>query len=171
MRALLLGGLTLLGAMLLVAGCSKGATVSPTVPSSSQPPSSSSTSKPITTTTTTTAPVELPEPVAGAPYDAVAQWISKGAPVDVTNFHAATSQDGQKTDLGDNVAFKTPSGKTRCMTDNIQPGTLSCLVNLTNPPKRPAGTEGNWVGGWTDFSGLAGHGGRATWRSGPLPER
>lgn len=139
MRALLLGGLTLLGAMLLVAGCSKGATVSPTVPSSSQPPSSSSTSKPITTTTTTTAPVELPEPVAGAPYDAVAQWISKGAPVDVTNFHAATSQDGQKTDLGDNVAFKTPSGKTRCMTDNIQPGTLSCLVNLTNPPKRPAG--------------------------------
>ncbi|AMT71702.1 hypothetical protein [Mycobacteroides immunogenum] len=154
MRALLLGGLTLLGALLLVTGCSKGASVSPTTPPTSQPPSgSSSTSKAPTTTTTSKTPVELPEPVAGTPYDAVAQWISKGAPVDVTNFHTAISQDGQKTDLGSNVAFKTPSGKTRCMTDNIQPGTLSCLVNLTNPPKRPADTEGNWVGGWTDFKG------------------
>jgi len=152
MRALLRDGLTLLGTLLLVAGCSQGASVSPTSPPSSQSPSSSATSKAPTTTTTKT-PVELPEPVAGTPYDAVAQWISKGAPVDVTNFHAATSQDGQKTDLGDNVAFKIPSGKTRCMTDNIQPGTLSCLVNLTNPPKKPADTEGNWVPGWTDFSG------------------
>lgn len=148
MRALLLGGLTMLGAVLLVAGCSKGASVSPTTPSSSAPPSSSATSKAPTTT-----PIELPEPTAGAPYDAVAQWISKGAPVDATNFHSATSQDGQKTDLGGNVAFKTPSGKTRCMTSNIDPDTLSCLVNLTNPPKPPSGTEGNWVGGWTDFNG------------------
>ncbi|MGV0586283.1 hypothetical protein ABQE45_21325 [Mycobacteroides chelonae] len=152
MRALLLGGLTMLGALLLVTGCSKGASVSPTTPSSSTPPSSSTTSKAPTSTTTTT-PIELPEPAAGAPYDAVAQWISKGAPVDVANFRSATSQDGQKTDLGDNVAFKTPSGKTRCMTSNIEPDTLSCLVNLTNPPQRPAGTEGNWVGGWTDFNG------------------
>jgi len=152
MRALLHGGLIMLGAALLVAGCSKGASVSPTTPSSSTPTSSSTTSKAPTTTTTTT-PIELPEPVAGTPYDAVAQWISKGAPVNATNFHSATSQDGQKTDLGENVAFKTPSGKTRCMTSNIEPGTLSCLVNLTNPPKRPAGTEGNWVGGWTDFNG------------------
>ncbi|MBA0045070.1 hypothetical protein [Mycobacterium sp. NPDC050853] len=152
MRALLLGGLILLGAPLLVAGCSRGATVSPTTPSSSQSTSSSTTSKAPTTTTTTT-PLDLPEPAAGAPYEAVAQWISKGAPVAAANFHAAISQDGQKTDLGDNVAFKTPSGKTRCMTSNIEPDTLSCLVNLTSPPKRPADTEGNWVGGWTDFNG------------------
>ncbi|MGH3723080.1 MAG: hypothetical protein ACRDUS_02995 [Mycobacterium sp.] len=155
MRALLLGGLILLGALLVVPGCSKGASVSPTAPSSSQPPATSpgSASNKAPTTTTSKTAIDLPEPAKGAPYDAVAQWISKGAPVDAANYHSAISQDGQKTDLGDNVAFKTPSGKTRCMTSSIEPGTLSCLVNLTNPPKRPTDTEGNWVGGWTDFSG------------------
>lgn len=129
--------------------------MSPTPPSSSLPSTSgpASTTSKTTTTTTSKTPIDLPEPAKGAPYDAVAQWISKGAPVEAANFHSATSRDGQKTDLGENVAFTTPSGKTRCMTSNIEPDTLSCLVSLTNPPKRPADTEGNWVGGWTDFSG------------------
>lgn len=55
------------------------------------------------------------------------------------------------TDLGDYVAFTTPSGKTRCMTSSYRPGTLSCMVTLTNPPQPPADAVGNWVPGWVDF--------------------
>ncbi len=43
------------------------------------------------------------------------------------------------TELGDDIAFTTPSGKTNCLTDaQYNGGALACLVELADPPPRPA---------------------------------
>jgi hypothetical protein len=40
------------------------------------------------------------------------------------------------------------------MTDSRYAGdALACLVELTNPPPRPADVYGEWKGGWVDFTG------------------
>jgi hypothetical protein len=83
----------------------------------------------------------------------VIAWIAAGEPVDIATYHTAT-RDGTETQLGDDVAFITPSGKTTCMTDSkYGGGALACLVKLVNPPPRPAAVEMEWVGGWVDFDG------------------
>ncbi|OBG87809.1 hypothetical protein A5698_25635, partial [Mycobacterium sp. E136] len=76
-----------------------------------------------------------------------------GEPADSGRYHAA-SRDGQTTDLGEDVAFTTPSGKTSCMTDSqYADGALACLVDLVNPPPRPDDAYGEWKGGWVDYDG------------------
>ena len=83
----------------------------------------------------------------------VIAWIEAGEAADAAEYHVAT-REGVTTDLGEDVAFITPSGKTNCMTDSkYSDGALACLVDLTDPPPRPADAYGEWKGGWVDFDG------------------
>jgi hypothetical protein len=92
-------------------------------------------------------------PQAGADVADVIAFIESGAPADGSQFHAAT-RDGAATQLGEDVAFTTPSGKSQCMTDSKNSGgALACLVDLTIPPLQPPDVYGQWKGGWVDFAG------------------
>lgn len=114
------------------------------------------------TTSTTATAVRGGPPVAGNSVDAVIAWVEAGRDADAADFHTA-ERDGDVTDLGDNVAFRLPRDlKPRmlngCMTNYVphapaRLGTLECLVNLTDPPPRPQGLPGQWVGGWVQFDG------------------
>jgi hypothetical protein len=141
----------LIALLILVAGCSSATDgeaerITPIPPNTSR---SSST----TTPSTTTAPAEAPDP--GAPIADVIAWIEEGDTADAAEYHVAT-RDGVTTDLGEDVAFVTPSGKTNCMTDSkYAGGALACLVDLANPPPRPADAYGEWKGGWVDYDGTS----------------
>src|SRR5262249_15465937 len=84
----------------------------------------------------------------------VSAWAEAGAPADPSRYHSAT-RGGETTDLGEDVAFVTPSGKTNCMTDTKDEGALACLVDLKNPPPRPEDAYGEWKGGWIDYDGMS----------------
>lgn len=74
-------------------------------------------------------------------------------PAEAAAFHTAT-REGTATQLGNDVAFTTPSGKSQCMTDSRNAGgALACLVDLTIPPLQPPDIYGQWKGGWVDFAG------------------
>lgn len=113
-----------------------------------------------TATTTRTANPPTPKPTsaptkapaAGAAIADVIKWVESGTAADVAGYHSAT-RDGATTQLDSDVAFATPSGKTSCMTDSRFGGALACLVDLTNPPPKPADVYGQWKGGWVDFEG------------------
>ena len=141
----------LIAILVLVAGCSSSTDggaerITPIPPNTSRPSST-------TTPSTTAAPTTPPEP--GAPVAAVIAWIEAGDTADAAEYHVAT-RDGATTDLGEDVAFITPSGKTNCMTDSkYAGGALACLVDLTNPPPRPEDAYGEWKGGWVDFDGTS----------------
>lgn len=108
-------------------------------------------STPPTTTTTSTTPAKPPE--EGAQIADVITFIEAGQPADASQFHTAT-RDGAATQLGEDVAFTTPSGKSQCMTDTkYAGGALACLVDLTIPPLQPPDVYGQWKGGWVDFEG------------------
>jgi hypothetical protein len=142
----------LIGVSLLVAGCSQSVggnaeRITP-VPSTSAP---TTPSRPSTTPPTSTKVAQPPQP--GAPVGAVIAWIEAGSPADAGAYHSAT-RDGVTTQLGDDIAFTTPSGKSNCMTDSrTAGGALACLVDLADPPPRPAEAYGEWKGGWVDFEG------------------
>jgi len=143
----------LVAVSLLVAGCSHAGSshsgqtqtttpasagtspTTPTAPSGSKPPPPST------------------APNAGAAISDVIAWIEAGHPADPGHYHTAT-RDGATTSLGDDIAFTAQAGKVVCMTDSKHTGSaLACLVNLTNPPPRPATAYGEWKGGWVDFNG------------------
>jgi len=138
---------------LLVAGCSQSSggeaeRITPIPPDTSRSSATTPTTSP--TTTTPAAP-----PAPGAPVADLIKWIEAGSPVDSAEYHVAT-RDGATTELGDDVAFTTPSGKTNCMTDSkYSGGALACLVDLVDPPPRPADAYGEWKGGWVDFDGTS----------------
>jgi hypothetical protein len=138
----------LIATSLLVAGCSQsvggGADRIEPIPSRS---SANTPSRPSVAPPTSTKPASPPQP--GAPIGALITWIESGSSADAGAYHSAT-RDGATTQLGDDVAFTTPSGKTNCMTDG---GPLACLVDLADPPQRPAEVYGEWKGGWVDFEG------------------
>jgi hypothetical protein len=143
----------LIAGCVLVAGCSSstGGQAERIEPI---PPDSSASSPSRTSPTTTTAKPTTPPP-PGAPVADVISWIEAGGPADAAQFHVAT-RDGQTTDLGQDVAFTTPSGKTTCITDSeYSAGALACLVDLTNPPPRPEDAYGEWKGGWVDYDGAS----------------
>ncbi len=103
-------------------------------------------------TTATAAP-----PERGAPFDDVAAWVRAGTPADPARYATATTDDGVATPLNGDIAFTSPTGKIKCISA-FQDGLdgLSCLVELRNPPERPAGSpNGNWVPNWIDYSGGA----------------
>jgi hypothetical protein len=138
----------LIATSLLVAGCSQSVggdadRIEP-IPSTS---SATTASRPSTTPPTSTKPASPPQ--SGAPIGALITWIESGSSADAAAYHSAT-RDGATTQLGDDVAFTTPSGKTNCMTDG---GPLACLVDLADPPPRPKEVYGEWKGGWVDFDG------------------
>jgi hypothetical protein len=85
----------------------------------------------------------------------VIAWIDAGEPVDAEQYRQAT-REGEVTQLGEDIAFTTPSGKTTCMTDSkYSDGALACLVDLVNPPRRPEDAVGEWKGGWVDYDGTS----------------
>ncbi|MBE1548636.1 hypothetical protein GGC64_002660 [Mycobacterium sp. OAS707] len=161
----------LIAASVLVAGCSHTVAGEQSTPSLTVPPSTTHAAPSTTSPTSTTA---AKAPGAGAPMRDVIAWVEAGGAADATQFHSAT-RDGATTDLGDDVAFVTPSGKTNCMTDaKYSQGALACLVDLTNPPPRPDDAYGQWKGGWVDYDGMSvqigsvhGDPGRFTAGSGP----
>lgn len=86
---------------------------------------------------------------------AVIAWVEAGEAADPAGFHSAT-RDGVTTQLGDDVAFTTPSGKIRCMTAATDDsGVLSCLADFTDPLPAPQNIYGEWVGDWVDFDGTS----------------
>ncbi len=141
----------LIAASVLVGGCSQGigGNAGQTAPSPPSPSGSAST--PRTATTTSTTPPGAPQP--GATVADVIAFVESGRPADANQFHAAT-RDGTTTQLGEDVAFTTPSGTSNCMTDSQHfGGALACLVDLTIPPLQPPDVYGQWKGGWVDFAG------------------
>src|SRR5690349_254435 len=105
-------------ASLLVAGCS-GATggqarqtqLTPITPSRT----ATSSSVPTSGTSSTTATSSAPAPQAGVPIAEAITWIEAAPPIDAAQYHIAL-RGSVTTELGDDVAFTTPSG-TNCMTD------------------------------------------------------
>jgi hypothetical protein len=136
-----------LAASVLVAGCSQGVGGQPER-AQSAPQASSPTAR--TTTTPAAAPTKPPAP--GAPMADVTAWIGAGTPAAPADFHTA-QRDGERTALGDDIAFTTPSGKTRCMTYAALDAAMHCLVGFTDPPPPPPDVVGQWVGTWVDFPG------------------
>ncbi len=144
----------LIAASVLVGGCSQGVgrDAGQTGPSLSAP-TGTTTSSPSTTAPTQATPAKPPE--AGADIADVITFVEAGRPADVGQFHTAT-REGSTTQLGTDVAFTTPSGKTRCMTDSKHfGGALACLVDLTIPPLQPPDVYGQWKGGWVDYEGAS----------------
>ena len=142
----------LIAASVLVGGCSQGVggDAEQTEPSPSAQ-AGTTTSTPRATPPTSTTPAEPPEP--GAQVAEVIAFIESGHPVDAGQFHTAT-REGTTTQLGDDVAFTSPSDKSHCMTDSKNfGGALACLVDLTIPPLQPPDVYGQWKGGWGDFAG------------------
>jgi hypothetical protein len=162
----------LIAASVLVAGCSHsvGGDGERTSPSLTVPPST--TRAPSTTSPTSTTPARAPG--EGTPIADVIAWVEAGAPADPGSYHSAT-RGSETTELGEDVAFVTPSGKANCMTDSkYSVGALACLVDLKNPPPRPEDAYGEWKGGWIDYDGTSvqvgsvhGDPGRFTAGSGP----
>jgi len=142
----------LIAASVLVGGCSQGVggDAEKTEPSLSAP-ARTALSTPRTTSPTTTTAARAPEP--GAEISEVIRFIESGRPAEATPYHSA-DRDGTTTQLGDDVAFISPSGKSNCMTDTPHfGGALACLVKLTNPPPQPAEVYGQYRAGWVDFPG------------------
>lgn len=139
----------LIAASVLVAGCSEAVDGQAQRPEPSlSAPSGTTRASP---SPTTTAPPPGP-PGAQAPIAEVIRWVEAGTPAPADTFHTV-SRDGVATDLGEGIAFTTPSGTSRCMTDRRAEGALTCLVELQEPPPRPADVYGEWKGGWVDYPG------------------
>ncbi|MEV0297764.1 hypothetical protein [Nocardia sp. NPDC050710] len=134
----------LVALVLLAAACSA------TDHSSHQTPSSSGAA----TTAPSTAAAARSAPASGAPIKEVVAWVDAGTRVDPSKYGTASTQDGASTTLeGGDLAFTSPSGKIKCMTDHHSGRTvLVCLVDLKNPPAEPEGQQGNWIGGWVEYA-------------------
>jgi hypothetical protein len=139
----------MLAASVLVAGCSQAVDgqARQTEPSLSAPSGSTRTSPP-----STPKPPPTSAPAARAPIGEVIRWIEAAPPAAPESFRTV-SREGAGTDLGDGVAFTTPTGTSKCVTDRRAEGALTCLVELREPPARPPDVYGEWKGGWVDFPG------------------
>lgn len=151
--ARLLAVMSMLG---LLAGCAGTATQrAPETSSATVAPSAT------TTTATSTAPpttVGGPPPGPVASVAAVTAWIEAAAPVDPANFRTV-ELDGTLTQLdGDGVAFRLPGdlpnrALTGCISYRWSQQRFSCLGGVSNPPPKPPGIQGQWIGSWVDFDG------------------
>jgi len=143
----------LIAASVLVAGCSQSVGGDAERSPSLTVKPSTTRAAPSTTSPTSSTSARAPGP--GAPSGDVIAWVETGAPADAGPYHSA-SRDGVTTDLGEDVAFVTPSGKANCMTDSkSSAGALACLVDLKDPPPRPDDAYGEWKGGWIDYDGTS----------------
>lgn len=138
----------LIAAAVLLAGCAQGVDgQAQRQQSAATPPSATS-----RTPTVTGSPTPAPPPGASAPIAQVIAWIEAAPPAAADDFHSV-DRDGASTDLGADTAFVAPAGAAKCMTDRRADGALTCLVDLSAPPPRPAEVYGEWKGGWVDFPG------------------
>ncbi len=140
--------------MLVVAGCSSAPTSAPTLTPITPKTAARSTGSPTETTSKSpvTSAVPSTAPTSTTPIEAAIAWVAAGTPADPAGFHTAT-RDGATAQLGDDIAFVTPTGSAECMTEAKSDGALACLVDLTDPPAPPADIYGQWIGGWADFPG------------------
>ncbi|MEU1548991.1 hypothetical protein [Nocardia sp. NPDC005745] len=91
-------------------------------------------------------------PEAGLP-DRVA-WVRQGNPVDLGAFHSARLDGGPTTDLRDDIAFVSPTGKISCITGTaLEMDGFDCMVELKDPAPAPGEGFGNWFGGYVTYSG------------------
>ncbi|MGE2714772.1 hypothetical protein ACQI4L_11990 [Mycolicibacterium litorale] len=139
----------MIAASVLVAGCSQAVDeqARQTAPTSSAPSGTTATSAP-----RTTAPPPTAAPAPRTAIGEVIRWIEAAPPAEPGGFHTV-SREGTSTDLGEEVAFTTPAGTSKCVTDRRAEGALTCLVDLADPPPRPPEVYGEWKGGWVDFPG------------------
>lgn len=96
----------------------------------------------------------------------VIAWIEAGQAAQLSTYQTATGSYATDTaaptttttqNLGDDVAFRSPSKKLSCFglaskSTTYSPGGLHCLANLENPPPRPK-EMGQWIGGWVSYDG------------------
>lgn len=130
--------------------------------------------------TSTAAPGATPGKTSGI-GDVVA-WIEAGQPAPAGAYQNVTGPDGLGTAttttttttriLGGGAAFRSPSKGLSCFglppgSDVYAPG-LTCLAKLANPPARPSDTSGQWIGGWVEYTGNAGHIGSVHGDPGPF---
>lgn len=142
----------LIAVSLVASACSQS------VGGEAQPPESPTSATSATSTAPSPAPSTPPTPsgapATGASIGEVITWIEAGSPADPGPYHVAF-RDGVTTRLGESLAFVAPSGPphatTQCVTG--PQGALTCLLELTSPPPRPAQAEGMWKPGWVEFSG------------------
>jgi len=136
----------------LVAGCSQsvGGEAEPSRPAAA-PPVATTSEPPPATPPAPQSPAGAPAPDAS--IDQVIGWIEGGQAADPAGFHVAF-RDGVTTTLGEDIAFTAASGSphanTQCVTGA---GSMTCLLELTTPPPRPAQAEGMWKPGWIDYTG------------------
>ena len=147
----------LMVALALAAGCTACSAAPTGQPSLTPiPPKSTVTSAPSTAQTSTKTPptsaVPSTAPTGATPIETVMAWVAAGVEADPGTFHTA-SREGATTQLGEDIAFVTPSGSTECMTEEKFDGALACLVDLSHPPAEPSDSYGHWIGGWVDFDG------------------
>ncbi|MBH0775621.1 hypothetical protein [Nocardia bovistercoris] len=105
--------------------------------------------------TTSAAAAVKPAPGNSAALGEVSSWVDSGTQVDSAKFASASTEDGTSSTLVDgDRAFSSPTGKIKCITDGHEGRhSLVCLVDLKNPPAKPSGPQGNWVGGWVEYEG------------------
>nr|WP_235660691.1 hypothetical protein [Mycobacteroides abscessus] len=120
------------------------------------------TSSATTTTSDSTAPPTTaggPPPGPAASVAAVTAWIEAATPADPANFRTV-EEDGTVTQLdGDSVAFRPPGdvpnrALTGCISYHWSEQRFSCLGGVSNPPPKPPGIQGEWIGSWVDFDGM-----------------
>ncbi|CPU58138.1 Probable lipoprotein LppI [Mycobacteroides abscessus] len=143
----------------VLAGCT--GTPPQHVPETRSAIATSSTAPSTTTTAASTTPPTTaggPPPGAAAPVAAVIAWIEAAAPADPANFRTV-EEDGIVTQLdGDSVAFRLPGdlparALTGCVSYRWSEPRFSCLGGVSNPPPKPPGIQGQWIGSWVDFDG------------------
>ncbi|RJO79800.1 hypothetical protein D5S18_00505 [Nocardia panacis] len=133
--------------LLLATGCAA---------SKDQTPPQAVNAAPAAPETVSAAPSKAGPPASGASMKTFIGWVEAGSSVATAKYGIAIrEEDGTSTQLrnGD-LSFVSPTGKIKCLT-NFQDGQsgLICRVDLKDPPPRPDGGIGNWVGGWVDFGG------------------
>lgn len=138
----------LMATAVLLAGCAHGVEGQPQREQSAATPPSGTARTP----TVTGSPTPAPPPGAAASIAEVIAWIEAAPAAAADTFHSVT-RDGAATDLGADTAFVAAAGTAKCMTDRRVESALTCLVDLSAPPPRPAGAYGEWKGGWVDFPG------------------
>ncbi len=99
-----------------------------------------------------------PPPGPAASVNEVVAWIEAAAPADPANFNTV-EEDGTIHKLnGSDVAFRLPGDVpnrtlTGCVSYHWSGAQFSCLGGIGNPPPRPPGIRGQWIGSWVDFDG------------------
>lgn len=139
----------------LIAVSALAAACSQSVGGEAEPSRSAAPTPSVSSAAPPTSPNRPGAPATGASVDAVIAWIEGATAADPGAYHVAF-RDGVTTELGEAVAFIAPSGPphttTQCIT-GAGTAALTCLLDLTSPPPRPAQAEGMWKPGWIEFSG------------------